>query len=186
MSEPLAQFPAAVWDASSAARSNDRTINREPEYEDWDQAVAEILAIESYLLNKSGGVLQFVNDNAGALAEGVTVYVKSNGHIDKANSVSAAAATLIGIVDSATGIGIGATGGVRIDGVKTFSSTANVDAAYGTTGGFTPGAQYYVSDATAGKGVGTAPSTSTHLVWQVGIALTATMLRIFPQYIKTN
>lgn len=183
-SDPVAFFPGAVWDSSSESRPADRTINREPLYEDWDQAVSEILAVETYLTTKD--LLTLTNDNAGALVEGATVYVKSNGHIDKANAAAASTSTLVGIVESSGGIGIGAAGVVRTGGLKTFSSTANVDAVFGTTGGFTPGVLYYVSDATAGKGTSTAPSTSTHLVWLTGLAITATQIQVRSQYQKTN
>ena len=41
-------YPASVWDGLSPRRT-DRKVNAEPEYEDWDQITAELIATQTEL-----------------------------------------------------------------------------------------------------------------------------------------
>lgn len=170
-SEPLAQFPGQVWDASSAKRSNDRTINREPLYEDWDQAVAEIIAIQTKILNDQQRTL--TNDNAGTVSPGMVVYIKSNGHVDLAKADSGGTAQGFGLAQAS--ILTTASGVIQYRG-NLVLTTSQWDTVAGTSGGLTPGTLYYLSDATAGKITSTAPSTSGHIDQLIGEALSATEL----------
>jgi hypothetical protein len=49
MSAAVAKFPGQIWDRSSDTRAADSSINRAPDYEDYDQIVAEIQALQGSL-----------------------------------------------------------------------------------------------------------------------------------------
>jgi hypothetical protein len=50
MSTPAAKFPAAVWNGLSANwQRGSLGDNESPNHQDWDQAVAELIAIENSL-----------------------------------------------------------------------------------------------------------------------------------------
>lgn len=52
MSVNPANFPTSVWDGSTPTR-NDRRTDRDPDYEDWDQMLAEVIALQNHLTNKT-------------------------------------------------------------------------------------------------------------------------------------
>lgn len=49
MSINAAEFPASLWDGLSINRDS-RRQDAGPDYEDWDQIVAEVLAVQDYLI----------------------------------------------------------------------------------------------------------------------------------------
>jgi hypothetical protein len=51
MSINVADFPTTLWDGLSINRST-RTQDAGPDYEDWDQIVAEVLAVQDYLVGE--------------------------------------------------------------------------------------------------------------------------------------
>lgn len=117
------------------------------------------------------------NDNAGTINIGQPVYVKSNGHVDLAEANASGTCTVFGLVQDTT-IATAVAGNVQTDGIFT-ATTTQWDAAAGTTGGLTPGTIYYLDPATAGKLTATAPSTAGQYVVQVGIAESATTMKLW-------
>lgn len=91
--------------------------------------------------------------------------------IAKANANAAGTYQCIGLTSAA--INNSASGVVIVGGVLT-GTTGEWDAVTGQTGGLTPGARYFLSNATAGNLTTTAPTTG-YLV-RVGIAVSTTQL----------
>jgi hypothetical protein len=116
------------------------------------------------------------NDNAGAIVIGQPVYVKSNGNVDLARANAQGTVQVLGLVTNASVAAAGAAN-IQTDGVLT-ATTGEWDAVTGETGGLTPGAVYYLDDATAGMMTQTAPSAAGKFVVRVGVALSTTELDI--------
>jgi len=55
MPERVPFFPNEAWDGRSASRGQGLSQERSPDKVDWEQGVAEIKAIEDYILNHPGG-----------------------------------------------------------------------------------------------------------------------------------
>lgn len=177
MSQNEAGFPDAVWDGSSPHRANPELVDRSPDYEDWDQMVAELSATQQYALDLAAQKLHTAtNDNAGTLVVGTAVYMKSDGDIDKADATGVVAvATAVGVVVGGS-ILTTADGTVQVEGVVELT-TAQWDAVTGGSGGLTPGAIYYVGT-TAGQITATAPSTMGQFVKPILHALSATQAKV--------
>jgi len=112
------------------------------------------------------------------LIAGNAVYAAAAGHCDKARANAAATSRVIGL--ATTAITSGASGSIQTNGVVTLT-TGEWDAVAGTTGGLTYNTIYYLSAGTAGLITSTAPSTTSQLVVQLGIALSTTELYLDPQ-----
>lgn len=54
-----ANFPASVWDGLTRFRTNRRTV-KSPDYEDWDEMLAELLAIETSLVGLAADTVIWV------------------------------------------------------------------------------------------------------------------------------
>lgn len=71
MSQVVADFPDNVWDGVSESRA-DRIIDRSPDYFDWDQIVAEMIATQTYVvglgLGDGGGYIELTNVAAPTVA----------------------------------------------------------------------------------------------------------------------
>jgi hypothetical protein len=106
---------------------------------------------------------------------GGPVYVDGADSFDLARANASGTSRAIGL--ATTGITAAATGTVQVNGVLSLT-TAEWDAAFGTTGGLTPDATYYLSPSTAGRGTATCPTTVGQLVVILGIALSTTELLI--------
>ena len=119
-----------------------------------------------------GNVLQLTNSEAGAIVIGTPVYAFGNDAVKKAKADAATTARIIGLVRDAS-ITNGVPGSIQTDGTLALS-TAQIDAVFGTTGGFTVGTVYYLSAATAGIGTSTAPSAVGNLVVELGVAISTT------------
>jgi hypothetical protein len=131
---------------------------------------------------QSGGdVLIMTNDEAGALIQGNVVYNDAADGVKKAKADAAATVKVIGIsVDAPAGA---ASGRIMVNGILALT-TAQWDAAFGTTGGLGFGAIYYLSPTTAGLGTVTAPTTTGQYVVELGRGLSTTELMInIRQYI---
>lgn len=165
-----ANYPSAIWNGIAGDRV-DRFQNAGPTPKDYDTLVAEIVALETELFNRDA--FSLTNDNAGTLSAGMAVYMKSNGNVDKANAAAVGTSHVIGLVTADAATATAAT--LKRNGRLTLT-TAQWDAVAGTTGGLTPGAAYFLSDATAGKLTATAPTTATHTSLRCGIALSSTTL----------
>lgn len=121
-------------------------------------------------------LLQQINGNAGAIVIGTPVYSSANGTVDKARADVVATVNVIGLVAD-TSIASAGTGGIITNGVLT-ASTGQWDAVASTSGGLTRNVIYYLSAATAGLLVSTAPSVAGQFVVRVGIAISTTELLI--------
>lgn len=179
MSVKVAQYPGQVWDGLSTVR-NDRTINRVPDYPDWDQAVAEVIALQTQL--DTVKFISMPNTSGGTTIPGQPLYALANG-------TGAASADANGSVPTRNIIGL-ATAGVIATATQVIQkhgdltlTTAQWDSVVGTTGGLAANTEYYLSD-TAGVITATAPSTSGDAVISIGIAKSATVLNINPQLRK--
>lgn len=127
---------------------------------------------------QSGGdVLSQTNDEAGAIVIGTPVYNDAADGVKKGKADAATTARLLGLVRD-TSITNGVAGNIQVNGVLPFASTAQVDAVFGTTGGFTFGTRYFLSAGTAGMGTATAPSTVGQYVVELGVAVSTTELNL--------
>ena len=112
---------------------------------------------------------------AATLIAGNIVYSSSATDVNKARANASGTVKPIGLAKTA--ITSGASRIIQTNGVLVLS-TAEWDAAFGTTGGLTFNTIYYLSAATAGLGTVTAPSTVGEYVKQVGLGLSTTELLI--------
>lgn len=167
---PTATTPLVPWDGLGHSRTN-RGDHQTPDAEDYDQLVAEILALQNDILNNR--IIKLINDNAGTLVCGTPVYIKPNGHIDKAQGNGAGTRFVFGLVVDATILTTG-TGRVQFADTVTLT-TAQWDVIAGTSGGLTAGQMYWLSD-TVGLLTATAPSTVGDTVLRVGLAVSSTQM----------
>jgi hypothetical protein len=77
-------FPTEAWDGRSASRGQGLKEERSPDKVDWEQGVAEIKAIENYILNHPGGSgvalsLPGKNKDTVAFAVGTPLAMHSSG-----------------------------------------------------------------------------------------------------------
>ncbi|SRR5258706_708072 len=115
------------------------------------------------------------NGNAGSIVIGTAVYSSGAATADKAIANSSTACNVIALVAS-TSISASATGSFATSG-SLVATTTQWDAVTGQSGGLTQGSIYYLDNATAGKIVTTANTTTGYNV-PVGIALSTTELKI--------
>ena len=175
-------YPAAVWDGLSPRRVA-REDDAAPEYEDWDQITAEVIATQTEVDAQTAAKDAFllhnaVADNSGVVLAGTAVYLKAAGTFADADSDGATALRVA--------IGLLTTGGadsvaydIALPGSKLTLTTAEWDAASDTTGGLTAGLKYYLSDAAAGQLIETTPpGTTGDTMMMVGIALSTTTMLI--------
>lgn len=121
-------------------------------------------------------LLTATNANAGSLVQGTPVYVPSAGNVDKARANAIGTSKVLGLVTNAT-VSTGGTASVQTDGIFPFSSTTEVDAVAGTTGGFTVGTYYFLST-TAGLITATAPTSNPNCVTNLGFAISTTEIHL--------
>lgn len=171
MGVATAGYPTTPWTGVSATRT-DPKVDRAPDFADWDRAVAEVKAVQEALDDRD----TFTAPNAvgGAFPVGEVAYLLANGTgAAKADANGAdPLPQAVGLVAVGTG-GSGGTVTIRKGGELELT-TAQWDAAAGTTGGLTPYVEYYVSGATAGKLTPTRPSTSGDHVIVAIVAKSAT------------
>lgn len=123
-----------------------------------------------------GDQISQTNDEAGAIVIGTPVYNDANDGVKKAKADASGTAQVLGLCATVSA-GAAAQAAIQTNGVLT-ASTAQWDTAFGTTGGLTKGIRYYLSEATAGLGTVTAPSTVGQYVVELGIAISTTELNI--------
>lgn len=114
------------------------------------------------------------NNNAGAIVIGQVVYSIGAAAVDLAQADAQSTIRVAGLVAD-TSIAAAASGEILFDGILV-ATTTQWDAVTGQTGGLTFGADYFLSAATAGGLVTTAPTTG--FVVRVGYALSATEFEI--------
>jgi hypothetical protein len=121
-------------------------------------------------------VSALTNGETGAITVGTVVYISAADTVEKAMADASATAAVFGVV-YAPSITAGASGSIATDGPVT-ATTAQWDALTGDTGGLVAGANYYLSEATAGGLTKTAPSASGEFVTRVGKAVSTTVLEL--------
>ena len=104
---------------------------------------------------------------------GQIVYPTTADHVNLAKADAASTSKPMGL--AAAAIASAATGSVQTSGVVVLT-TAQWDAAFGTSGGLVVGTYYYLSAVTAGLGTSTAPSTVGQYDVELGLALSTTEL----------
>lgn len=131
---------------------------------------------DTLAVNETGGIraLTLTNANAGSIVFGTPVYISGADSVDKAKADASGTSSPVGLVNDAT-IATTVSGAIAVEGVMV-GSTAQWDAAFGTTGGLTPGALYWLSAATAGVGTGTPPSTVGQYLTKLGRGISTTEL----------
>lgn len=113
------------------------------------------------------------NGTASALGIGRTVYISGSGSVSPALANNIVTSKVIGFVGAAS-IAASAIGPIIIDGIVE-ATTGQWDAVTGQSGGLTPGAEYYLSNITAGAITTSAPTTGVHA--PVGVAVSPTKLK---------
>jgi len=124
----------------------------------------------------AGDVVQLTNSEASPIVIGTPVYMFAADAVKKAKADAAGTKDVMGLVRDAS-ITNATSGSIQLNGVLAMS-TAQADAAFGTTGGFTFGTRYYLSAGTAGLGTATAPSTVGQYVQEIGIGVSTTEINI--------
>lgn len=186
MSINSANYPALLWDGTSPDRKN-RDVNRRPDYEDWDQISAEVIACQTELDRFKLEMQDVVvpNGSGGALPVGTLVYMLANGSgVQKADAnATAPARNVMGVVI----VGASGSGGnvtVRQRGKVTLT-TAQWDTATGGSGGLVAFTEYYLSG-TAGAPTATVPGTTGDTDISVGIAESTTVLNVGIRHILSS
>lgn len=186
MSINAADYPASVWDGQGPTRT-DRESNRRPDYEDWDQLTAEVIATQTELDRFKSEMQDMVvpNGQGAALAVGSAVYMLANGNgaVKADANGTAPARNVFGIVT----VGQGASGGnvtVRQRGRVTLT-TAQWDTITGGSGGLVANTEYYLSG-TAGAITATVPATTGDTDIVVGIAESTTVLNVAVRHILSS
>ena len=137
----------------------------------------EIIEQMAFVFRNANGSLErddaraLTNDNASPITIRQIVYIKSDGDVDlaRANALSTAERKL-GVVE-ATSIAAAASGSI-------FTRKGTI---IGGFSGLTPGADQFLSVATAGLITETAPSTSGQIIRKVGEAISATEIEFNPE-----
>jgi len=124
----------------------------------------------------SGISTSLQNNNGTSIVIGEAVYISAAGQVSKANANSGSTYAVVGLVAD-TSIADTASGSIAIAGTLT-ATTGQWDTVTGGSGGLTAGAQYYLSDTTAGRLTTTPPSTTGRYVVNVGRALSTTVMLI--------
>ncbi|MEX0271213.1 hypothetical protein AB3R30_18915 [Leptolyngbyaceae cyanobacterium UHCC 1019] len=114
------------------------------------------------------------NGSGSSVPIGTPVYISAASACQPSRANASGTAKVIGLV-AATSVAAAATGAIRKDGTLV-GTTAQWDAITGQTGGLTPGATYFLSEATAGRLTTTAPTTGW--VLSIGTALSTTDFEI--------
>lgn len=172
MSTNNAQYPATVYDGIGPNRSS-RTQNSAPDFEDYDQLVSEVIAVQQQQLDDREFVA--VNDDGSPLVVGAIVYMKSDGTVALADADGASALRIpVGIVKVGGADGVNVT--IQYNGLLVLT-TAEWDAVGLSSAGLVVGASYYLAD-TPGELTATAPATATDTLFKIGTALSVTTLMV--------
>lgn len=140
-------------------------------------ALSVVVNTDATLAVDSNGVRlnaydSYTNDNAGTISAGQIVYIKTNGHVDLASNTVTNNNFQVGVVRDAT-IATTASGNIYTqEGIKLsgFSS-------------LTPGAPVYIANTAGGVTQSTSGFSAGQFLYQVGYALTASVIRFEPQFI---
>lgn len=190
-----AQYPVSIWDGTSPTRrGNIYGVDRKPDYEDWDQVSAEVIAVQTELdatkdrvtdletTHSQDAFITVPDASGGSIVVGTPVYMKANG--TGAAPADANANTpiphVVGFAHEITG------GNVRIHVRGTMVlTTGEWDAVTGGSGGLTPFTEYFL-DVTAGKITTAEPTTGGSHVIRMGIAMSTTDMFIHIAFQTSN
>jgi hypothetical protein len=125
----------------------------------------------------AGSTVSLVNGGVNAVA-GNAVYCSAAGSFSLASATAAATALVVGVLTVNTIAG--AVGTVQVAAALTLT-TAQWDAVAGTVGGLAFGQSYYLSAGIAGLLVAASPATAGQFSTLVGVALSATQMRLSVQ-----
>lgn len=165
-----AQYPDQVWDGKSRNPWRESIHSQvDPDFNDWDQVVAEVRATQEELdAQVSGGIEALAGE---AISAGQPVYIKqSTQQSHKAQSTLEEKSRVCGFcrVDSGAGENCSIVPAGRLE-------VADWSIPLGGPSLLTPGAIYYLSDI---SGQITESPPSAGFVVQVGVAVTTTILAI--------
>lgn len=125
------------------------------------------------------GAFDGTNNEASPVTLGQAVFLDAADSVKLLSANSANSVKYAGLVADAS-IGAGNTGNIQYTGELTGNSAQWTAI---TGGDLTPGAVYYVSDAATGNLTATAPTTTASYVIPVGLALSATVLKVYDKTI---
>lgn len=174
MSVNEGQFPNAVYDGLGPDRV-DRERDAAPSHVDWDQMIAELIAVQQQQLDDRE--FTAINDEGSTLIVGSIVFMKTDGTVALADSDVAAAAALkipVGLVKIGGIDGADVT--VQFSG-RLVLTLAEWDAVGLTSAGLIIGASYYLAG-TPGELTATAPNTAGDTLFKIGVAISATTLLV--------
>ncbi len=173
MSINNADYPAAVFDGIGPNRTL-RAQNAAPDFEDYDQAVAEIIAVQQQQLDDRE--FTAINDEGTALVPGDIVYMKTDGTVALADADGATALRIpVGVVRIGAADGLSVT--VQYTG-RLVLTLAEWDAVGLTSAGLVVGASYYLDDDNPGFLAATVPTSAGDTLFKVGVAISATTLLV--------
>lgn len=131
----------------------------------------------------SAGIPTFTNGNTGSILLGQVLYCSAPGFVNMAKADSASTCEVIGLSISSAIAGSPVSVCLNGDEIN-FGTTANADSVFGTTGGLTFNAKYFLSASTPGMGTSTAPNATGNKVKQIliGTSPTTGMVQIGPTY----
>lgn len=127
----------------------------------------------------AGGSVQSQLTSSGVAAAGAPVYISGNGIFSLAEASASGTAGVLGLASAA--FAATQVGFVTALGPLTLLTTQWDAVVVGESGGLTPNAYYYLSDAQLGMLTTTAPSQSGHFRVLVGRATSTTTMLILPQ-----
>lgn len=139
MSQNASNYPTTVWDGLSVHR-NSRNIDAGPDYEDWDQVTAEVLAVQDYARNGQSSEVGAAAGTGVTASERVgrvqkTTITLVNANIDTVDNGAAGAQGSLKIYDFPAGniAVLGAVGLLTLARVGTaLTATSAVVASVGT------------------------------------------------------
>lgn len=177
--ELSANFPATTWNGLSQNDLRpDLTHNVNPNFQDWDRIVAEVMALE---VSQNATVSVVDSSLTAGTVPGQLVAYKAAGTVSLADQATAGPAHAVGIALTTSAKSTAVT--YQYAGPVTLP-TAEWDAAAGTSGGLTAGTLYYVG--ATGALTATKTGTSGHSIVEVGVAMTTTTLMLNIHFLATN
>ncbi len=114
-----------------------------------------------------------INNNLGAITQGLVVYISSIGAVDLANALTTSTSKVVGLVKDAA-IASTASGVIITDGILDIADWTSITG----TATLTAGQAYFLSDIVAGKLVTTRPVLTGSSVVYIGRAVNTTSLEL--------
>jgi hypothetical protein len=191
-----ARYPVSIWDGSSPTRNgNVSIINRHPDFEDWDQITAELIAVQNELdasklrittletTHTQDAFITVPDASGGAIVLGTPVYMKANG-----TGAAPADANAVTPQPHAVGFAHEISGGnvhVHVRGTMILTTAQWDVVVTGGSGGLIPFTEYFL-DVTAGKITTTEPTIGGSHVLRMGIAMSTTDMFIHIAFQTNN